>query len=91
MSLEESKVLYAYFFQVQDYPDLCGRTALMWACAKKYPLTSLQIEILDVMCRNGADMRHTDQDGSTALHIAVAENHDETVRALITLGERSRH
>ena len=59
----------------------------MWACAKKYPLISLQIEILDVMCRNGADLSHTDQDGSTALHIAVAENHDETVRALITLGE----
>ena len=40
------------FFQVMDQPDLCGRTALMWAAARG------ACDMVRAMCRHGADLAH---------------------------------
>ena len=41
-----------FLFQVMDQPDLCGRTALMWAAARG------ACDMVRAMCRHGSDLGH---------------------------------
>lgn len=67
--------------EVIDHPDLCGRTALMWAAAK------CSGDIIRAMCRHGAELGHQDRNGDTALHVAVSEDQFDAVLTLIRLGK----
>ncbi|XP_059096307.1 inversin-like [Tigriopus californicus] len=67
--------------EVLDNPDFSGRTALMWAAG-----LGSDLAILQALSRHGSDLKHTDNLGLSALHIAVTENRPETVKHLLKLG-----
>ena len=73
--------------EVFDHPDLCGRTALMWAAA--LPNLPQAAEMIRSLCRHGSDHGHQDLDGWNALHVAVANCHLSAIDTLITLGDMS--
>ena len=52
----------------------------MWASAKG------EGDLLQAMCRHGAELGYQDYSGATALHIAVAGDMEDAVKTLIRLG-----
>ena len=62
-----------------ELKDQNGRTALFHAATKGVVPT-------EMMLSNGCNVNHTDDEGFTALHLAISYNREEAVKALLEYG-----
>ena len=62
--------------------DENGQTPLMMACSRNH------LEVVRLLCNNGADVNTQDNDGNTSLHLVISNNSQKITKVLLHYGAK---